>query len=325
MAQWGGRVTPVDDRDRKLFRDILSKEKTVTYGNSWYYLCQAANGIGPDKLGLKYFDGEMLAAIGLYKRETLEDGWHFHIVHPVGCFNPGKILTLAQSMHRLSKRPVYVKKISSAQRDSLINLGFSSIEDYPWHVQAMEEDDTFPEQTIDIAAKLAQLNESSRKDLRDKCQRFTAKFGAHTAAYDLDGAHIREARRLMKQFFRYLEMKNLHISQPSDYDNIIAHPPLGKNGKDYFAQILSIHQKPAALFAIEPIAPETAGLYANIALHQEFPYLSDYLIVSCCRLLQKAGFKFLNLGGSETAGLFQFKEKFSPVAYNKMHWVVYKI
>jgi hypothetical protein len=46
MSQWGGRVTPIDDRDRKLFRDVLSKEQTTTYSNSWYYICQAANGIG---------------------------------------------------------------------------------------------------------------------------------------------------------------------------------------------------------------------------------------------------------------------------------------
>ncbi len=67
-------MTPIDDRDRRLFCDILRNEQTVTYGNSWYYLCQAANGIGPEKLGLKYFDGEMLAAIGIYKRVTLENG-----------------------------------------------------------------------------------------------------------------------------------------------------------------------------------------------------------------------------------------------------------
>ncbi len=75
---------------------------------------------------------------------------------------------------------------------------------------------------------------------------------------------------------------------------------------------------------MEPISPDTTGLYANITLHQEFPYLSEYLIVYCCRLLKEKGYRYLNLGGSETAGLFQFKEKFSPVAYNKMHWVVYK-
>jgi len=43
------------------------------------------------------------------------------------------------------------------------------------------------------------------------------------------------------------------------------------------------------------------------------------------RKFLEAGYKYLNLGGSETAGLFQFKEKFSPIAYNKMHWAVYRV
>jgi hypothetical protein len=121
-----------------------------------------------------------------------------------------------------------------------------------------------------------------------------------------------------------LEIKELHISQPTDYDGIIHHPPLGENGKSYFSKVLWIDDRPAALFAMEPVSKDTCGLFANIALHREFPYLSEHLVIRCCELARDAGYKFLNLGGSETAGLFQFKEKFGPVRYQKMHWVVYK-
>lgn len=130
---------------------------------------------------------------------------------------------------------------------------------------------------------------------------------------------------IVLKFFEYLETNELHISRVSDYDNIILNPPLGKNGRSYFSQIVYINDQPAGFFVMEPISHDTAGLYASIALHEEFPALSEYLIIHCCKLLKTAGFTYLNLGGSETAGLFQFKEKFSPVQYNKMHWVVYKI
>ena len=151
-----------------------------------------------------------------------------------------------------------------------------------------------------------------------------AKFGKEVAAKDLSEDNAIAAQAIVGKFFDYLEIKELHISQTTDYDNIIHHPPLGKNGRAYFSQILYLGSRPIAFFAAEPISTDTVGLYANITLHQEFPYLSEHLVVHLCKLLKKAGYKYLNLGGSETGGLFQFKDKFSPSTYNKMHWVVYK-
>ncbi|NEO28557.1 MAG: hypothetical protein F6K03_17185, partial [Kamptonema sp. SIO4C4] len=118
---------------------------------------------------------------------------------------------------------------------------------------------------------------------------------------------------------------HLHISRPSDYDNIIHYPPIGANGKGYFAQLVRVDGEAAGFFAMEPVSPDIAELYASITLHRKFPYLSEYLIVECCKILKQAGYRYLNLGGSETSGLFTFKEKFSPMAQNKMYWVVYKM
>jgi hypothetical protein len=324
IKRFGGRVSDMTDQDRRLFRNMLAQEKTKTYGNSFYYLCQAANGIGSQKLGLKYYDGEMLASIGIFNRASLGGGWHYHIIHPWGKFNAQKIQTLAQSLLGLSGNPVFVKKITVQQQELLLNSGFSPIEKYPWHSQAMEEDDTFPEQILDIHKIIGELEKPGKTDFKDKWQRFQARYGEVIEGYNLTEKNLVDSQIIVKKFFEYLENKNLHISQVSDYDNIIFHPPLGKNGKNYFSQILYLQHRPVAFFAAEAIAKNTVGLYANITLYQEFDYLSEYLIVYICQLLKKAGYKYLNLGGSETSGLFQFKEKFLPVAYNKMHWVVYR-
>jgi hypothetical protein len=165
---------------------------------------------------------------------------------------------------------------------------------------------------------------SGKRDLKDKYQRFVSRFGNNIKTKDLSEKNTRDALNIVNKFFEYLEIKELHISQPSDYNNIILHPPLGKNGKTFFSQILYINKKPAGFFATEPINKDTIGLFANITLHQEFPYLSEYLVIYICKLLDKLGYKYLNLGGSETSGLFQFKEKFAPVRYKKMHWAIYK-
>ncbi|MBI4163006.1 MAG: hypothetical protein HY513_04950 [Candidatus Aenigmarchaeota archaeon] len=323
MKRFGGRISPITDKDKKLFHDMLEKEKTFTYGNSFYYICQAANGTGDQKLGLKFFDGELLAGIGIFDRSSLGGGWHFHVIRPIGKFTADKILSLAKAMLELSGNPVFVKKLTDEQKSKLIGAGFTSIENYPWHAQSVEEDDTFPEQIINIENILVDSN-NTKTNIGDKYNRFYSKFGKELQVADLSEINYKDALEIVKNFFEYLEIKNVHISQPSDYDNIIFHPPLGKNGKTFFSQIIYIAGKPAAFFAAEPLSPDTVGLYANITLHQEYSYLSEYLIVYICKMLKAKGYKHVNLGGSETGGLFQFKDKLHPDKYNKMSWVVYK-
>ncbi|MEA5624221.1 hypothetical protein [Nostoc sp. UHCC 0251] len=325
IKRFGGRVSYISGKDRQLFRDFRLLDKTQTYGNSFYYVCQAANGLGPDRLGLKYFDGRMLAGIGIGNRFSLGGNWHFHVVNPMGEFDPESLQRLCRHLLELSGVPVFVKKLTMEERDRLLDIGFSPIEDYPWHAQAMEEDDTFAEQILDVNAVLEKLKVHQRSGLKTNYRYFCSKFGDQTTSEFLCEENAAEAHDIVNKFFDYLDIKQLHISQTSDYDNIIHYPPLGNNGKMYFSRLIRIAGKAAAFFAMEPISDDTVGLYASITLHQEFPNLSEYLIVECCRLLQKAGYRYLNLGGSETSGLFSFKEKFSPVEYRKLQWVVYKV
>lgn len=323
IKRFGGRVSPTTDKDKKIFRDLLVNEKTKTYGNSFYYLCQASNGTGEQRLGLKFFDGDTLITIGIFNRKSLGGGWHFFINHPIGKFDVRKINTLAKAMLEISGNPVFIKKITPEQSSILLENGFYCIESYPWHAQAMEEDDTFPEQIINIEKTISSMESPGRGDPK-QYRRFFSKYGKEITTKYLSEENSKETDKILKKFFEYLNTKELHISQPTDYDNIIHMPPLGTNGKNYFSQVVYIRNYPVAFFAAEPISKDTVGLFANITLHQEIPFLSEYLIVYICKILKKAGYKFLNLGGSETGGLFQFKDKFSPTNYNKMHWLVYK-
>ncbi|NJR58036.1 MAG: hypothetical protein HC769_03745 [Cyanobacteria bacterium CRU_2_1] len=325
IKRFGGRVSYITAKDRQLFRDFRDLDQTKTYGNSFYYVCQAANGLGPDRLGLKYFDGRMLAGIGIGNRFSLGGDWHYHVVNPMGEFDPDSLLRLSQHLLELSGVPVFVKKLTIEERDQLLNAGFSRIEEYPWHKQAMEEDDTFPEQILDVNAVLEKIAVHKRSGLKTNYRYYCSKFGDQTTFELLEEQNAEEAHEIVNKFFEYLDIKQLHISQPTDYDNIIHYPPLGMNDKAYFSRMIRVDGKAAGLFAMEPVSEDTAGLYASITMHQEFPNLSEFLIVECCRILQQAGYRYLNLGGSETSGLFAFKEKFSPVAYNKMQWVVYRV
>ncbi|MGP1384313.1 MAG: hypothetical protein ACTS2F_12190 [Thainema sp.] len=329
IKRYGGRVSYITSKDRTLFRTFRETDPNPGYGNSFYYLCQAVNGLGPDKLGLKYFDGRMLVTIGIGDRFSLGGSWHYHVTNPMGEFDAESLMTLSQHLLELSGVPVFVKKLTLEERDQLLQSGFSPIEDYPWHAQAMEEDDTFPEQIVDVDVVLGKLEAAEYSSLKRNYHQYCAKFGEQTTwellGKDNSEDNSAEADAIVQEFFEYLDVKQLHISRPSDYDNIIHYPPIGANGKAYFSRLVRVEGEAAGFFAMEPVSPDMAGLYASITLHRKFPYLSEYLIVECCKLLKQAGYRYLNLGGSETSGLFGFKEKFSPVEYNRMYWVVYKM
>ena len=329
IKRYGGRVSYITAKDRTLFRTFRETDANPGYGNSFYYLCQAVNGLGPEGLGLKYFDGKMLVSIGIGDRFSLGGSWHYHVTNPMGEVDADSLRTLSKHLLELSGVPVFVKKLTLAERDELLEAGFSPIEDYPWHAQAMEEDDTFPEQIVDVDLVLEKLEAHEYSSLKRNYRQYRAKFGEHTTWEPLGKDHSEdnsaEADAIVQDFFDYLDIKQLHISRPSDYDNIIHYPPIGKNGKAYFSRLVRVSGEAAGFFAMEPVSEEMAGLYASITLHQKFPYLSEYMIVECCKVLKEAGYRYLNLGGSETSGLFGFKEKFSPVARNRMYWVVYKM
>ena len=329
LKRYGGRVSYITSKDRTLFRSFRDTDPNPGYGNSFYYICQAVNGLGPDGLGIKYFDGRMLVAIGIGDRFSLGGSWHYHVTNPMGEFNAENLLTLSRHLLELSGVPVFVKKLTLEERDTLLQSGFSPIEDYPWHAQAMEEDDTFPEQILDVDVVLEKLNAHEYSSLKRNYRQYHAKFGERTTWEPLGKDHSEdnstEADAIVQEFFDYLDVKQLHISRPSDYDNIIHYPPLGANGKAYFSMLARVDGEAAGFFAMEPVSQDTAGLYASIALHRKFSYLSEYMIVKCCEVLKEAGYRYLNLGGSETSGLFGFKEKFSPVAQKRMYWVVYKM
>ncbi|WP_425088865.1 phosphatidylglycerol lysyltransferase domain-containing protein [Stappia sp.] len=72
--------------------------------------------------------------------------------------------------------------------------------------------------------------------------------------------------------------------------------------------------EPAGFSIWEQTTPETgmANAFAHIGL-REIPGLSQYVMVDMCRTLEDRGYSRVCIGGSETAGLDQFKRQLRPV------------
>jgi hypothetical protein len=324
-------VTPITDLDKSLFRRFFNFNAEPQYGLSWAYLTQAVNGYGNGyPLGLKYHNGDMLVPIGYFPRPASgadNPAWHFHLVRPMGDWAAGPhFVQLCRSLRLLSKTHVYVKKLDTEEANSLLNWHeFKPATDYPWHPAAPEEDDTLDEVVVDTYQALRLIENSGKNQVKDHCRRFLNKYGDSVEWKAYNPALQDDAWDVIQGFFTRLSRKPVRLSVPDDYRNMISSLPPGINGEDYFAYILYIKGKPAGFCLAERLNKSThAGLYANISLHSQFSYSSEYLVIELIKKMYEAGVRTVNFGGSEIPGLHRFKCKFRPIRQEKKHWVVYE-
>ncbi|OIO15721.1 hypothetical protein COV53_06265 [Candidatus Gottesmanbacteria bacterium CG11_big_fil_rev_8_21_14_0_20_37_11] len=313
-------ITPITVRDYALFNKFFHKEP-YTYGNSWTYVIQGMYGIGENNLGYKYFDGGNLSAVCVFPKIEKPDLNVFYWIRPMGKSILDVIDKLSKNYHKEHKLPIYVKKIFKEQYEYLRNKGFKNTSNFPWHSSCPSEDDTYPEQildiahTIDIAKKLGktrQLNRSYRYYEQLKKDE-TLKEGS---IYD----HKKEAKKVLISFFQEeIKSRSLNISNPYDFYNIV----LNKlNSESTIEKIIKIDRTYVAFHLSEIQNKELASLYALISLRNQSNHIVDFLMFDTFYLLLKSDIKFINLGGSEIESLYQFKIKFRPIKENIMYWSV---
>jgi hypothetical protein len=317
-------IHPVRRKDALFLREFVQHLPEAQYGNSWMYLTQAADsrGLGGEPYGYWYVNQDCMAAIGLFQRPYSgeEKQIHFHIVRPMGGWSHGQIEDLCAELRHLSGQPVYLKKVTVAQKEDWSGGRFIDGASLPWHPSAPLEDDTHPEVILGLDHTLRYLDSAAGdNELRRKARTFEKKFTTiERVEY---GPHLfSEAWRVVNGFFTV----HKDLSSPDNYWNMLEQLPAGTNGKDYFASLYRIDKRPVAVFLADKIGPGTVGVYANLTVSKDdYPYLSEYLLLNEFQHLAEAGIYSANLGGSETAGLNSFKCKFRPVSRRQMEWLIY--
>lgn len=315
-------ITSIKSDDYTLFRSFGNG-----YKNMLTYNAQAVNGWNPKgishhKLGLKYYDRRNLATIGYFQRYTSSS--HFHLI-PCEA-KTEKVIELAKLLFRISDFPVYIKKISRQQQEELLSMPNFKIVNQTngWYKEAPLEDDTFPEQILEVEVTLAELQKSRKESqLKDKYVRAKRRYEekVHFEQYNADNQEQRRiALEIVDKFFSIQREKNNHLSLAQDYYNLVNLKP---EHTTFWSSLLHVGDIPAGFYVAERNG-NFAHLYANIALHDQFPYLSEFLMVHILQELKQSGITLVNVGGSETAGLHHFKQKFEPVREEQMWWAVYE-
>jgi len=307
-------------RDEGTFRHFWRASPNPRYADSWAYVLQSVNGyhMGLSPLGYKALAEDALLAANIFHRPT--DGvLTAHIVNPVGNGAAALACRIATSLADTLNLPVYVKNVRRETAEEIATRLPGRVKrPDPWHIQAPLEDSTEPEMVLSVSHTLDLLHNSSKNQVKDKYGRFTRKMSDHLLNWrKLVPEREADAQRIVAGFFSQKRAHHIDVSGPEDYQNMVTHRPSHDGLDGNGSQILYIDDEPVALLVIEGLGEsETAGVYCNLALYQETQYLSEYVIVEACRLTLAHGFRFLNLGGSESAKLTEFKRKFQPVEEN---------
>lgn len=316
-------LTAIEPRDASILRRHLANCTLPSYGDAWTYVVQAVNGysLGLPPLGYKRISGEGFVSVGFFLRPT--DGLLCaHIVSPAGESAGSLSKEIVLRLRREYAMAVYIKKAGAAVRDRLISECGCRDDRVPaWHAVAPQEDDTFAELVIDVNHTLTIAKGRRNTELADKWHRFhTRARGEPVEWRDLDEASTKAARSVIQSFFRGKTGKGADTSTPHDYENMLVFP--GSDGGLVTRRVLLIGSVPAALVVFEQLGESaTAGLYCNLALYEQYAYLSEFVVVEACGWAAESGLRLLNLGGSESAGLDAFKRKFLPVSTRLIPWL----
>jgi hypothetical protein len=247
-------------------------------------------------------------------------------VRPIGKTILDTIRKIATFVKKNYNAATYAKKIHKDQYDYLLSHEFSDVTTYPWHSASPAEDDTYPEQILDLNNTLYTAQNIGRtRQLSRSLRNYQYYKKRHLVEISIVGKKEKLAYSVVKQFTDYQMNKNpYYYSIPEDYNNLITSVVPSERRYDGLLYLKDRYDKPLGYFYSEKFISRYASLYASLTLRQESNYMIDYFLFHLIYTLLKQKYKYLNLGGSEQKSLDLFKCKYRPISQNKMFWCYYK-
>lgn len=308
-----GCVSLVTPRDEEIYQKFAD-DGTVCYGNSWHYHRQAArNG------WYKYYDGETLITMTTRGKGK----YPYVLVRPMGKDAIEKTYILAKTLGERTGEKVIVKKIDEKQKHEFLRMGFEDYRDGDgWHQDYRYDDDTFPESVIDLVAMVAKTSREYR-NLRRHLNQFERDHTCKIVRYD-PKMHFADVSQLLKTWASEFVRRHPEETEDSLIESHMPYLhdiPRGERGRDYFAFLFYIDERPVAFSFAAKISRTTVGLFANVC-DNSFPGLADAVVYRTFEKAQAAGFRFANFGGCESETLHTFRSRFKPSMRHKCSHVV---
>lgn len=317
LAQQDDRFSPISISDLDLFEKFFPLEEH-TYGSSWTYVTQGMYGIGPNKLGYKFYDGKNLSGVEMYPKLEDTSTIMLYWVRPMGPEIIDIIIEIGQKVAAEMDVYTYVKKAFPQQYEQLLSKGYHSAEKFPWHSLSHSEDDTYPELIYSPKFTLEQIELVGRKKNLRKTYLETKKL-AEVHKIELIEDNFQEvAWKVVNHYFenRDPSKHKLNVSTPFDYYNMIFNNPARP---ELTQKLVYVDGKPEGFYVVETTDKNKyANIYGLIINRYDYKYLADFVVVN---IMETTTSEFINIGGSEDDGIHNFKLKYRPVEENQMYWV----
>jgi hypothetical protein len=295
---------------------LARRQQRNVCGDSWVYYAAACR-----RLWLAFYDKHSFIPITIRERGSAP----FVIVKPVGEDVVTKVAVLAKQLLRISGAKVIVKNISAAQRTELSLHGLT---DYRrgdgWNALSRYDDQTYPEVSVtlrDVVALVGDTYAHLRHDLsRGVIDRISLE--PYSSA-----VHAEEALGLVRRWrasflARYPnesadELMTFYSVFFRDHERL-------RFRRDYIAWLCRVRDQVVGFVYGVAKNGGIVDMYANPCAAEE-NCTSEAVLFSVLRKLWELGFTIANLGGSETAGLHEFKLKFGPSqTIHRHHAILYE-
>ena len=358
--KFGDRIKPTERA-----ADDIRRFKDGSFGMSEMGMMLYTNGYNPRgesahyRNGMVYCDESCIFGIGYFAKERESNG-HCMIVAPRGDKVVDKIREVIATLRNqeVGLSSAYIRQLDLGMYNSFLKEGMEPIASDPWHLQALEEDETFPhriiplDEVVDVGNKdgeiIKKLSLPDQRGFREKNLRAYGRFTRflkrnnlrfETEPYTYSEPMCAEAKTLVESFFANRRQQgNLVGSSAEDYFPLIYQAPSGQNEKDYFSYLGRLvdtqgSRFPVAFFASERLGERKAGNYASVSMRfprfaqlkgwneEGYTAITQYAWLDVLLKLQKRGITELDSGGSETAELDKQKEQLGGMP-EKTYWAV---
>lgn len=314
-------ISPFTDEDERLYFSFLneiSKKEPFLYSNSWPFICQIARYNSK-----RYYDGKSLITI-IGKKYNPN---YFEIVKPLGLDPIKKVIFLCKVLNKISSRPILIRKLTKEQFMILKKKGYK---EPSWQTNLLEKlpDDVYPQPICNIeyilslkGKKYSALRQRLNyfKKLNSKAQIFCEQL-KKDALCVLDKWKASFVSRFKNRRYK-LPINNSYYFDP--YLIFIEKFAKRIDNENYFSIIVYINSNPVAFSFYGKISSFCISQYANLA-DTRFKGLSEYLTYETLKIAHSQGFKYVNLGGSETETLHRYNMKFGPFKFIKEYYIIYE-
>lgn len=321
-------VSPIhwNGRDEILYNSFFDSYPygQFCYANSWAYICQAAR-----INGFKFFDGYTLITIAVEVNETGET--KISIINPMGKSTIKKTLALAEKLTSISDTIIF-KKVSDEQVDYFLNSGKCKVCEQPKSGRLIDYyDDIYPQVVVNLKAFLAQLNShfKLRKDnkwIRSRLYTFRNNMKRiHNLNYTIettrpelfeDFLHIVyrwkssfiKRYRTRKKYREFDEIPTDDAYYIEPYFSLFDYFAKAIDNKNTISIIVYLEGVPVGFSLLSRVSNECMGLYANIG-DTDYTGLAEFMLYQNLSKAYWSGYKYVNLGGTESRSLYNFYRK----------------